>query len=236
MAGESGIVTRWREGLAAFRETIVIALILALVVFPTFIGNKLRALGVETFDIGGMKVALAEAKSATQKAAGQLNRDNVATDTVLSLLRALEAKAPPQLSAQIAGVTAQLERTQQRNTTLDSTLRRSLAVQDSVLSNVAPSRVAQEGWIFCGKVNDARTSWDQRSTRVIAQRPTDLVPGNEVELTADVYLRDAGQQLEHAQASILGVLGRGSVVEVVTRDSSHAKAGGWFLWARVRRS
>jgi len=45
-------------------------LIGAFAFFPTVIGNRLRAMGVETFDVAGMKITLAQAKAATAKAAG----------------------------------------------------------------------------------------------------------------------------------------------------------------------
>ncbi len=238
MAGSvlPGFVSRWRDGLAALRETAVLALIGAFALFPGVIGGRLRDMGVETFDVAGMKVALAQSKAANQGAATQLKRDSIMVDTIVRRLRALQATAPPQLSAQLASAATRLELTQRTNSSVDSSLRRSIAVQDSFLAQVAPSQVAQEGWIFSGRVNEQRTVWDQRSTRVVDARPTELVPGNDVRLTADVYLRSSSQPLQHAAAPILGVLARGTTVAVIGRDSSHARTGGWFLWAKVRRS
>jgi hypothetical protein len=213
----------------------VLALIAVFALFPAVLGNKLREMGVETFDIAGMKVALLQAKAANQRAASQLMRDSVTVDTIVGRLRALGTASPPQLSARLDSAATRLELTQRTNTALDSSLRRSIAVQDSILSNVSPSQVAQEGWIFCGRANEQRTAWDPRSVRIVADSPTQLVSGNEVRLTSDAYLRDASKPLEHAQAPILGVLARGTSIGVISRDSSHAIGGGWFLWAKVRR-
>src|SRR3712207_6852350 len=92
MATEGGVIARWREALAAVRETLVIAVVLALLAFPAFIGNKLRDMGVETVDVGGVEIAVTAARTATRQAVGQLKRDSVAVDTVLLLLRALRSE------------------------------------------------------------------------------------------------------------------------------------------------
>jgi hypothetical protein len=232
-------VAAWRDALAALRETAIVLLIVAFIIFPKALGSRLQALGVGNIEFAGVKIDVAsvvKSKAATQFLASQLKRDSVARDTVLAYLREIEKAAPAPLRAKLQQATLGLEASQRNAAAVDSSLRRSIAVQDSVLAKVAPSQVAQEGWIFAGRVNEARTEWDGRSGRSITGMPADIQPGHQVVTAGDVYLRDASQPLEHGQAPLLGVVGRGETVEVVTRDSSHARTGGWFLWAKVRRS
>jgi hypothetical protein len=232
-------VSAWRDALAALRETAIILLILAFIIFPKGLASRLQSVGIGNLEVAGIKIDVAsvvKSKTASQSLAQQLKRDSVARDTVLGYLRELEQAAPAPLRAKLRQAASELEASQRNAAAVDSSLRRSIAVQDSVLAEVAPSQVAQEGWIFAGRVNEARTAWDSRSDRSITGKPPDIRPGNRVVTAGDVYLRDASQPLEHAQAPLLGVVGRGETVEVVARDSSHARAGGWFLWAKVRRS
>jgi hypothetical protein len=139
--GSRNLVSAWRDALAALRETAIVLLILAFVLFPRALGGRLQALGVGNIEFAGVKIDVAsvvKAKAAVQGIAGQLRR-------------------------------------------------------------------------------------------------ADVVPGRRLTTAGDVYLRDASQPLEHAQAPVLGVLGRGDTVQIVARDSSSARTGGWFLWAKVRR-
>lgn len=231
-------VSTWRDALAALRETAIVLLILAFVIFPERLASRLQSVGIGNIEVAGIKIDVAsvlKSKTANQSLALQLKRDSVARDTVLTYLREIGQAAPAPLRARLQQAASRLEASQRNAAAVDSSLRRSIAVQDSVLAKVAPSEVAQEGWIFAGRVNEARTAWDSRSGRSIMGTPSDIQPGNRVVTTGDVYLRDASQPLEHAQAPLLGVVGRGETVDVVARDSSHARTGGWFLWAKVRR-
>jgi len=236
--GSRNLVSSWRDALAALRETAIVLLILAFVLFPRALGGRLQAIGVGNIEFAGVKIDVAsvvKAKAAAQGIAGQLKRDSVAVDTLIGRLRSIQQAAPPEVRTQLQAVTSGLELTQRNAAAADSSLRRSIAVQDSVLAKVAPGQVAQEGWIFAGRVNQARTAWDARSARALAATPANVVPGRRLTTAGDVYLRNASQPLEHAQAPVLGVLGRGDTVQIVARDSSSARTGGWFLWAKVRR-
>jgi hypothetical protein len=230
-----GFVSRWRDGMAAVRETAVLALIVVFVLFPSVLHNQLHKMKVEKFDFAGFTLAVAEGKVATQQIAGQLIRDSVKVESIVDSLRALQATSPPQVRAQLDSMATRLERTQGTTASLERSLRRSIAVQDSFLANVAPSQVAQEGWIFAGRVKPPGTEWDTSSERVVAAPPAQVLPGNQVQLTTDVYLRADSKPLEHANAPILGVLAGGTTVAVIGRDSSHARRGGWFIWAKVQR-
>jgi hypothetical protein len=178
---------------------------------------------------------LAKAKTDAQQLAIQIECDSSVVDTVLAHLREAQAAAPPAVKAQIAQAASKLEATQQSVAALDSSLRRSIAVQDSMLARVAPTEVAPEGWILLGRVDEGRTQWDPRSPQAVDVPPAALLPGRPVRLVSDVYLRGASRPLGHAQAPILDVLARGETVDVISRDSSHALTGGWFLWSKVRR-
>jgi len=55
-----------------------------------------------------------------------------------------------------------------------------------------------------------------------------------LKISTDTYLRKdtTGQK---STAEILSVVKKGETVEVIKVDFSHARAGGWFMWAKVFR-
>jgi hypothetical protein len=95
---------------------------------------------VTPIDVGPLVTATVESKTATQSLAQQLKRDSVARDTVLGYLRELEQAAPAPLRAMLRQATTELEASQRNAAAVDSSLRRSIAVQDSVLAKVARPR------------------------------------------------------------------------------------------------
>jgi hypothetical protein len=63
-----------------------------------------------------------------------------------------------------------------------------------------------------------------------------LSPGAKLRVVDDTYLREDGPLNARSSAAILGVAKEGDALQVVDVDYSHAKGGGWFVWAKVRRT
>jgi hypothetical protein len=130
----------WRDALAALRETSIAPLIIGFIIFPKALGSRLQALGVGNIEFAGVKTDVAsvvKSKAATQSLASQLKRDSVARDTVLAYLREIEKAAPTPLRAKLQQATLGLDAPQRNAAAVDSSLRRSIAVQDSVLAKVS---------------------------------------------------------------------------------------------------
>ena len=50
----------------------------------------------------------------------------------------------------------------------------------------------------------------------------------------ETYLRKDNEG-QKSTADILSVVKTGETVEVIDVDYSHARGGGWFLWAKIQR-
>jgi len=108
--------------------------------------------------------------------------------------------------------------------------------QQNSVERQSPNAAATEGWIFLGRVDENKQRWLIANGRPIAGGEfPQLTPGQELVLTDGLYLRSEGAPGQRASSPILDVIPAGTKVEVIDIDTqSHALAGGWFVWAKVK--
>src|SRR5947207_1733838 len=119
--------------------------------------------------------------------------------------------------------------------TADNTLKRSLATQQQIVASIAPSSVADTGWIFAGRLTEDKTAWDPADPPTVSPSPLSFSPGTRLTVHDDVYLRADAPTNAHTVGQILGVARAGDQLEVLAQDPSHFRRGGWFVWLKVRR-
>jgi len=143
----------------------------------------------------------------------------------------------PKLRALIGELSGRVQVWQKSADSADQQLLQGLVKQEQFVQEAAPASIADQGWIFLGRVTEDRKSWFPDSPKTIEGAPPNVAKGSVLRINDDVYLRgDVQPGTSRSSGAVLSVIKASSTVEVIEIDSkSHAKGGGWFVWAKVRR-
>jgi len=97
---------------------------------------------------------------------------------------------------------------------------------------VAPQILPTAGWVFLGRVNNNKNQWaDGAPSTTTAVWP--IKPDDVVTVKDDVYVRAITADKWHSSAPVATVSKVGDKLKVVELQYSSAKAGGFFVWAKV---
>jgi hypothetical protein len=228
-----------KDVVSALRDSILLILFLLLLFAPTTIKDRLISAGFTKGSIGGFEWE-AQIKSAAEqtKAVGQTVGE--ATENYSNLIERLseleEKITDPVAKAAVKNIGKVAETSRAELTTADRALKRSLATQQQVVAKIDTSAIADSGWMFLGRVNEDKTAWSVGSPQTVSPTTVPLSQGAKLTVLDDAYLRADGPSNARSSAAILGVAKVGETLQVVEVDHSHAKRGGWFVWAKVRRT
>jgi seryl-tRNA synthetase len=227
-----------KDVVSALRDSVLFLLFLLLLFAPSTIKERLNAAGFTKGSIGGFEwEAQIKSAAAETKTVGQtVDQASDNYDKLIERLSALEKQVTdPAVKATVKdlGDVAEVSRTDLK--TADRALKRSLATQQQIVAQISPSSVADVGWIFLGKVTQDTSAWVGGRPQTVGSTSARPAPGTILTVRDDAYLRADGPSAARASAAILGVVKVGDTVEVIDIDYSHAKGGGWFVWAKVRR-
>ncbi|HEV3308705.1 MAG TPA: hypothetical protein VGZ91_19845 [Candidatus Sulfotelmatobacter sp.] len=192
-------------------------------------GIALHEAGIS--DLGPIKLEALEASNTEDKKSAK------AVDSLEQQITQLESKFA-ELAVKDPSTAEAITALKTQVATADRALKTSLLSQQQIL-NSAPDSVEPVGWIYVGQVNETRTSWAGIGAKNISPVPPapKFQVGQTFSVTSDIYLRSGGNPSAedwHAQSKIEAVLRQGEKVEFLNADYSHAKAGGWFLWLKVK--
>lgn len=228
-----------KDVVSALRDSVLFLLFVLLLFAPASIKARLAAAGFTKGSIGGFEWE-AQIKSAAEqtKTVGQtVGQATENYSKLIERLGELEKKVTdPTVKAEVKNIGVVAETSRVELTTADRTLKRSLATQQQVVAQMALSVVDDSGWMFLGKVTEDKTAWVAGSPQTVSSASTPLSQGATLTVRDDAYLRADGPTNGRSSAAILGVAKVGESVQVVEVDYSHARGGGWFVWAKVRRS
>lgn len=227
-----------KDVVAALRDSVLFLLFLLLLFAPDTINNRLKAAGFTKGSIGGLEWE-AQVKTAAEqtKSVGQsIEQANASYDQLITRLSELEKKVnDPTVKSEVKAIGNAAEQSRSDLAAADKVVKRSLAVQQQVVAEIAPSSVADSGWVYLGKVNEDKTAWAAGSPQTIQAVPLPLADGMRLSIVDDTYLRKDSTTNSRSSAPILGVAKVGESLELLDTDYSHAKGGGWFIWAKVQR-
>jgi hypothetical protein len=216
-----------------------IALVIVFVVLFFFHGGylsqKLRDAGITKigpFELGALEASNKKAKE-TAKSLDDLQQKIAELQSDF----AEEAKSDPSAAKVINPFMNKIAALTDQATSTDQSLKTSLLSQEDILSRAAPGSV-ESGYIYAGQVDVAKTSWAGVGVKNISPPPATpkFQAGQTFSVTSNVYLRsgDPSSKEWHTQQQIVTVLRQGEKVEYIDADYSRAKAGGWFLWLKVK--
>lgn len=243
MATEKGwletFVAVLKDVVLALRDSVLFILFLLLLFAPTTIKDRLISAGFTKGSIGGFEWE-AKIRSAAEetKAVGQtVGQATENYSKLIERLSELEKKVTdPVAKAAVKNIGEVAETSRAELTTADHALKRSLATQQQVVANLDSSAIADSGWMGIGKVNEDKMAWSVGSQQTVSPTTLPISQGAKLTVREDAYLRADGPSNARSSAAILGVAKVGDALQVVEVDYSHAKGGGWFVWAKVRRT
>lgn len=232
--------------LTMARDLMLLLLFLFLLFWPQTLNNLFTRAGITEID-GGVFTWKQQVQAAADqnKVAAQAN--SAATDSlsdVQATLTTIAAQSTnPSIKAQATQALGQVNGSLSSLQNVDQSLTKSLVTQQSILQTpttpaqqaAAPAAPSLQGWVYLGKVDDARQNWiTPPQPKVSASSPVPTV-GQTITLTDDLYLRaDKGSNQTFNQAAITSAVRSGSTAKVLDLQPSRARGGGLFLWAKIQ--
>jgi hypothetical protein len=227
-----------KDVVAALRDSVVFLVFVLLLVTPSTINQRLAAAGFTKGSFAGIEWQ-AQLKASTEqtKTVGQaVSQADDNYKGLIERLGELEKKVnDPSLKASIGGIGEQAQAFQKQLMVADKAIKHSLSAQQQFVEQVSSTSVPDSGWVYLGKVTEEKNKWAPGSPQTVSAVDPLLKPAAVLTITDDAYLRADGPSNSRSSAPILAVLKAGQMVRAVEVDYSHAKGGGWFIWAKVQR-
>lgn len=228
-----------KDVVSALRDSVLFLLFVLLLFTPDTIRERMVAAGFTKGAIAGFEWA-AEIKSAAEQtktvgqAVGQATEEYT---RLIERLTELEKKVTdPGVKAEVKAIGQVAESSRTELVGADRDLKRSLATQQQVVQRLAPATdEAPHGWMFLGRVTQDRQTWVGGGAQTVGGASLPLTAGQVLTVRDDAYLRADGPPNARSSAPIHGVAKVGDTVEILAIDYSSARAGGWFVWAHVKR-
>ncbi len=192
---------------SSLARDILITLLIAICFFqPSYIKTFLKESGLSKFGGWGFTVEVAEEKEIIAKAQEKVTAQVVASTSTKPDEAPVEASNKP----------------------VDPNFKEAILKAERVAPQILPSA----GWVFLGRVDKNKTQWqDGGSPTTTAAWP--IKPDDVLTVKDDVYIRAVTNDQWHSKAPVTTVSKIGDKLKVVELDYSSAKAGGFFVWAKV---
>jgi len=226
-----------KSSITLLREILIVCGILVLITSPTTIKETLTEAGIKSIAGVEFKDDLKKSEDETKKVANEISVLKDSLDILTAMLdEAINQTTDSETKKELASIQSTIQTTTQKAYNLDDNLRSSLSRQEALINQFDKTANVekQTGWIFLAKINEAKTEWDVSIPKTILETDLPIESGDLLKISTDTYLRKdtTGQK---STAEILSVVKKGETVEVIKVDFSHARAGGWFMWAKVFR-
>jgi hypothetical protein len=242
MAGEKSrtevLGAALKDVMTALRDSVLFLLFVLLLFAPATIRDRLVEAGFTKGSIGGFEweAQIRTAAETTKSAGHTVVQATADYDKLIERLAALEKQVTdPKVRSEIQGLEAVAASSRSELASADQAIRRSLVAQQQIVTQIAPQSVASAGWIYLGKVTEDKSQWVGGAPKTVRAPSPAVSTGDRLTVTDDVYLRGDTASSARSSAPVLAVAKVGETVEVLELDYSHARGGGWFVWAKVRR-
>jgi hypothetical protein len=223
------------------RDAAIGAVLVLLIAFPRVVNNRLRDAGFTMISPQGItwQAQVKAANETTKTAAMTVASVNQTLDDAHETLTQIQNQTnDPKVKAAVSQLTEQITRTQGQVQQADTSIKETVLTQQTLLaqSNAATGADASSstGWLFIGRVNEDQKGWAADSPVNIHPVNYPLQTGQQLTIAGENYLRADSTTKQHRDGRILTVLRGGTQVHVIKVDpTSHALAGGWFVWVQV---
>jgi len=227
-----------RDLISSLRDALLFGVFVLLLFSPETVKARLIEAGFTKGTIGGMEweAQVKEASDNTKSAGQTLSQAKLGYDELISRLAQLENKVTnPVIQRELDSIGDAAQSSRAELASADQAIKRSLVAQQQLVSQGSSTVDETTGWVFLGKVTEDKHSWEQGPPKTIHSIEPEVLVGATLTLKDDVYLRDDSATNVRAMAPLLAVVKMDEKLDVMELDYSHAKAGGWFVWAKVKR-
>lgn len=225
----SRFATTCKDVVAALRDGTIFALFVALLTAPGWVRDRLVGAGFTKGSIAGFEwqASLERARETAQRvSAAKRENENLAQE-IAAIAATSQDPQVEQLKDRALAARSEILQA-------EALVKRDLSRQQEIVKAIEPEHAPLTGWLYLGAVDEAKAAWKPESPISIHAVPPALQPGQTLALRDDRYLRVDAASGNRAKAPVAGLVRSGERVEVLEVDHSHARAGGWFVWARVR--
>lgn len=223
------------EILDLSKNFAIVLFVVLFLFFGGFLRQKLDDAGFKITELGSFK--LEDVKKSNEQAKEAASN----VDGLKQKLADLEAKLTeaesrnPGAGVEIGSLKSDVASLRAQASSADETLKTSIIAQQDLIRKAAPQPVETVGWIYLGQVDETKTKWAGVGAVNVSMGAPIFQVGQVIALSSDVYLHSSpATGSGHTKGDITEVLAANSRVEVIDTDYSHAKAGGWFVWLKVR--
>lgn len=232
------IVSVFKDLVSTLRDGLLFILFLFLLFAPATIKDRLVAAGFTKGSVAGFEWE-AQLKASTEqtKTVGEaVSKADGNYQSLIDRVAELETKVQdPSIKASLGSIGDEARVSQSALSVANQAVKRSLFAQQAIVQQVSPTTVATTGWLFLGKVGADKTTWASGSPDTVESIAPSALKAAPLRIHDDAYLRGDSGSSARSSAPILLVVKAGESVVVDDIDYSHAKDGGWFVWAKVRR-
>ncbi len=236
---KTAAVSRIKEIMGLVREVLVVLIVLAIFIFPDQINSTLSHIGITEFDFLGLKAKIkkeANLETLTElENFKELNSEyQYAIDSLMEQLVVCDSSNG--VRVYLDSLQGSFNKSNRMIEAKSQMLASQIETQQIILEAKYKSPVEKSGWLFVGKINEAKTKWLLDSPKNIKPIAGDIEDIQQLVITTknEVYLREEGNPLERNKAPIKAVLPSNTKLKVIDIDFSHAKGGGWFVWVNVK--
>jgi hypothetical protein len=222
-----------KEFFAMLKEAIIVIIFLLLILWPTGLKTQLSKIGFDGLNFMGMSMSFKETAEAGKEVAAIQQQVSGLTSVIDSLSSKSSNPAEKQLLEKLSSNTKEIV---VATKALDNKFKDQISNQQSTLPQNMIEQIPDIGWIYAGKLKENKTDKDASVTPTVMPLKGEYNNQEVLTVTDDVYLRNDGDALKHANADIITVLKTGEQVTYLAKDYSHSVGGGWFLWLKVKRN
>jgi hypothetical protein len=217
------------------KDFSILLLVVLFLFFGTFLRKKLNDLGIK--EIGPITLSDVQQQNQGAKAAAQqLSSLNQQASEIEAELSTVAARNPG-AAKDIAPIKDELNALASQVSSADQSLKTTMLSQQSVLTKASAQTVESTGWIYVGQADETKQAWSGIGAKNLSPAPSTpkFQVGQTLVLASDVYVHNSPPAGSFRnQGDVVAVWNKGDRVEVLDQDASHARAGGWFLWLKVK--
>ncbi len=221
-----------KQLFSLLKEVFFVAIFGLLIFSPITIRGILNDAGIKSFAGIEFRDDLEKITRETQDAIGEITTLRDSLEFLQDKLEtAIAASDDSRARDELQEIKKTVSSSTKKATQVDNNLKRSLSQQYQTYEQIDPQAVADVGWMYLGKIGSSG-DWAE-PLKTIEETEWPLEISDVLKIRTDVYLREdvSGNR---SSGKPLAVAKVGEAVEVVEIDSSLAKGGGWFIWAKVR--
>ena len=214
-----------------FREILIVTLFCLVLFAPGMFKSLLTHIGISKVPTPFGDIDVQD----TGNTVAALN--NGLSDSVARLQEIQGSTTDESKKHDLQNLASYLQGLQTKAQTTDQNIKNSLVSEQNAAQQSAPQTAESSGWMFLGHVDPYKQQWSGEGAKNISPNISPaLKDGQRFTTSATAYLHADAPSGGHFAGKVTGVIPAGTQVEVQgDPEYSSAIAGGYFLWAKVKK-